>query len=131
MPLTFEGSQVIRTGAPVPSPDVIGRGGGVTRAGFCGSWLAGTSASFVEAVLCEDAVEGRFGSDVGAFVKEVGHDLGGRQGGEALAVAEGDDLITFLLGELVGLMRPRSGGAFVADSRAVEVFLPAGEGAIA
>ena len=39
--------------------DVQG-GGGVTRAGFCGSWLAGTSTSFVEAVLCEDAVEGRF-----------------------------------------------------------------------
>ena len=49
--------------------------------GFGG--LAGPTAAFVETVVGEDTIEGGFGGEVDAFVKEGGDDLGRGRGGEA------------------------------------------------
>ena len=60
----------------VPGPDLIGLGGVMVGAWFGFGGFAGAATAFVEVVLGEDAVEGGFGGEVGAFVKEGGDDLG-------------------------------------------------------
>ena len=62
---------------------MVGFGGVMVGAWFGFGGLAGPTAAFVEAVVGEDTIEGGFGGEVDAFVKEGGDDLGRGRGGEA------------------------------------------------